>query len=213
MQWEMDPGSSPGVTELNRYPSVIPGSIPLSSRTCFFVIPDLIRDPCWITRTAWLTNKPGLAPAGEALFFASPKKSTQKKGDPQSATPALRYGANLRRCGCGVRRGTRFAAAQRRSDSHGESDHEARALRRACHPATAPPQAQPAGVGQPNIQTSTRAFASLGRVCAARGACAREMGPSAAMARMDVRRVPFWMRLGRAGRGVACASERACFVN
>ena len=35
---------------------------------------------------------PGLAPAGEVLFFASPKKSTQKKGDPQSATPALRYG-------------------------------------------------------------------------------------------------------------------------
>ena len=27
-------------------------------------------------------GKPGLAPAGEALFFASPKKSTQKKGDP-----------------------------------------------------------------------------------------------------------------------------------
>jgi len=28
------------------------------------------------------SGKPGLAPAGEALFFASPKKSTQKKGDP-----------------------------------------------------------------------------------------------------------------------------------
>jgi hypothetical protein len=28
------------------------------------------------------SDKPGLAPAGEALFFASPKKSTQKKGDP-----------------------------------------------------------------------------------------------------------------------------------
>ena len=99
------------------------------------------------------------APAGEALFFASPKKSTQKKGDPQSATPALRYGANLRRCACGVRRGTRFAAAQRRSDSHGESDHEARALRRACHPATAPPQAQPQGVDsreQPNSHTGLR---------------------------------------------------------
>jgi hypothetical protein len=26
--------------------------------------------------------KPGLAPAGDALFFASPKKSTQKKGNP-----------------------------------------------------------------------------------------------------------------------------------
>ena len=27
-------------------------------------------------------GKPGLAPAGETLFFASLKKSTQKKGDP-----------------------------------------------------------------------------------------------------------------------------------
>ncbi|MBA4061969.1 MAG: hypothetical protein C0470_16690 [Verminephrobacter sp.] len=96
------------------------------------------------------------APAGEALFFASPKKSTQKKGDPQSATPALRYGANLRRCACGVRRGTRFAAAQRRSDSHGESDHEAWALRRPCHPATTPPQAQPAGGEQPNSHSGRR---------------------------------------------------------
>ena len=96
------------------------------------------------------------APAGEALFFASPKKSTQKKGAPQSATPALRYGANLRRCACGVRRGTRFAAAQRRSDSHGESDHEAWALRRPCHPATAPPQAQPAGGEHPNSHSGRR---------------------------------------------------------
>ena len=96
------------------------------------------------------------APAGEALFFASPKKSTQKKGDPQSATPALRYGANLRRCACGVRRGTRFAAAQRRSDSHGESDHEAWAHGRPCHPATAPPQAQPAGAEHPNSHSGLR---------------------------------------------------------
>ena len=96
------------------------------------------------------------APAGEALFFASPKKSTQKKGDPQSATPSRCEGANLRRGGCGVRRGTRFAAAQRRSDSHGESDHEARALRRACHPATAPPQAQPAGGEHPNSHSGRR---------------------------------------------------------
>jgi hypothetical protein len=28
---------------------------------------------------------PGLVPAGEALFFASPKKSTQKKGEPDSS--------------------------------------------------------------------------------------------------------------------------------
>ena len=31
--------------------------------------------------------KPGLAPAGEALFFGSPKKSTQKKGDPMVWVP------------------------------------------------------------------------------------------------------------------------------
>ena len=38
---------------------------------------------------------PGLAPAGEALFFASPKKSTQKKGDPNAAS--LRFASgNLR---------------------------------------------------------------------------------------------------------------------
>ena len=82
-----------------------------------------------------------------------------KEGDPQSATPALRYGANLRRCGCGVRRGTSFAAAQRRSDNHGESDDEAWALRRPCHPATAPPQAQPAGglgAEQPNSHSGLR---------------------------------------------------------
>ena len=32
-------------------------------------------------------QKPGLAPAGEALFFVSPKKSPQKKGDPAVCVP------------------------------------------------------------------------------------------------------------------------------
>ena len=104
-------------------------------------------------------------PAGHLLFLRRQEKKA-KEGDPQSATPALRYGANLRRGGCGVRRGTRFAAAQRRSDSHGESDDEAWAHWRPCHPATAPPQAQPAGGGQPNIQTATRVVAALDPVSA-----------------------------------------------
>jgi hypothetical protein len=89
------------------------------------------------------------------LFFASPKKSTQKKGDPQSATPSLGEGANLRRVGCGVRRGTRFAAAQRRSDNRGESVHEAAAHLRGCHPATAPAQAQSEGVGHRTAEQPT----------------------------------------------------------
>ena len=43
------------------------------------------------------------------LFFASPKKSTQKKGDPAVCDP---FGANLRRGVCGVLRGTRYALAR-----------------------------------------------------------------------------------------------------
>jgi hypothetical protein len=31
-------------------------------------------------------------PGGNSLFFASPKKSKQKKGDPAAWVPALRYG-------------------------------------------------------------------------------------------------------------------------
>ncbi len=53
---------------------------------------------------------------------------------------------------------------------------------------------------QPNSRTSIRAIAALGRACAARGACARDVGPSAAMARVDVLPpVPLWMRRGAQG--------------
>jgi hypothetical protein len=41
-------------------------------------------------------GKPGLAPAGEALFFASPKKTTEKKGEPNASPGTLcRYAALL----------------------------------------------------------------------------------------------------------------------
>ncbi len=103
----------------------------------------------------------GSRPACDSLSFASPKESEQRKGDPQSATSSRREGANLRRGGCGGRRGTRLAAAQRRSDSRGESDHEAAAHLRDCHPATAPAQAQPEGGGAPNSRTATRVVAAL----------------------------------------------------
>ena len=131
------------------------------------------------------------------LFFASPKKSTQKKGDPAVCDP---FGANLRRGVCGVRRITHFAAAQLRSNNHGESVDEACALRRACHPANAPPQAQPEGGGQPNSPTAKQPHGpSLRSAHTARAQAPRaaQTGPSAAMARMDVRlRVPFRMRRG-----------------
>jgi len=39
---------------------------------------------------------PGFAPAGEALFFASPKKSTQKKSEPNASPGTVcRYAALL----------------------------------------------------------------------------------------------------------------------
>ena len=55
-------------------------------------------------------DKPGLAPAGELLFFASPKKSNQKKGEPRPcrfavpcATRSVRDTcklASLKQCKC-----------------------------------------------------------------------------------------------------------------
>ncbi len=88
-------------------------------------------------------------------FFCFAKRKSPKKRRPPVCDPC----ASLRgRPASGRLRGAPWnslCAGARRSDSHGESDHEARALRRACHPATAPPQAQPAGGGaaeQPNSQ-------------------------------------------------------------
>ncbi len=57
------------------------------------------------------------------------------------------------------------------------------------HPATAPPQAQPAGGGtaeHSNSQTSNRAIAALGPNSRAHAQSAAQTGPSAAMARVDV---------------------------
>ena len=125
----------------------------------------------------------GSRPGGRGTFLCFAKEKYPKERRPPVCDPfAVRRG-NLRRGGSGVRRGTRFAAAQRRSDSHGESDHEAWALRRPCHPATAPTQAQPAGGGQPNIQTSARAVAALGPATTAPSA--RRLRPRSGAERSD----------------------------
>jgi hypothetical protein len=41
-------------------------------------------------------GEPGLAPAGASLFFASPKKSKQKKGEPNALS--LRFALGTLRC-------------------------------------------------------------------------------------------------------------------
>ena len=94
----------------------------------------------------------------------------QKKVTKEKATPSLRprrfapgHTCVVSAAGCAVELALRCA---RSSVSHGESVHEAWALRRPCHPATAPPQAQPAGVGQPNSQ---HPFGPLLRSASSRG--------------------------------------------
>jgi len=93
---------------------------------------------CWFEKHARVEGGSRVvAPAGDSLSFASPKESKQRKGDPQSATPSLCEGANLRRvvAGCAVELALRYV---RRSNNHGESEHEARALRRPCSPRNRP---------------------------------------------------------------------------
>ena len=128
----------------------------------------------------------------------------QRKVPKRKATPSLRplRGAKGRPAP-GRLRGAPWnslCAGARRSDNHGESDYEACALRRACHPANAPPQAQPEGGGQPNSPTAKQPHGPLLRSAqsAQRVALAPErFRPSAATARRDVRlRVPFRMRRG-----------------
>ena len=121
----------------------------------------------------------GMCPG--APFLASPKKEG-KEGDP-SLRP-LRGAKGKPAAGrLRVRRGTRFAAAQRRSDNHGESDHEAWAHGRPCHPRNRPPQAQPAGGEQPNSHWVVAALDPARKLRPARGTAPDEMGPSEAMAR------------------------------
>ena len=155
----------------------------------------------------------GLSPR-RARYFSLLR---QRKVPKRKATPSLRplRFATGQTCvvsvaGCAVELALRCA---RRSDSHGESEHEARALRRACHPATAPPQAQPAGVGQPNIQTTEQPDIHSGHCCARprlRGAwrlrprCGAERsdgpcGCSAPRAPLDAPR-----SAGFGGSGLAC---------
>ncbi len=149
----------------------------------------------------FLRTEAGSRPGGRGTFLCFAKETYPKERRPSVCGP---FGANLGRGACGVRRITHCAPAALRSDKRGESVHEACALRRACHPASTPPQAQPEGGGQPNSPTAqqpnsptaTRAVAALGPDGRRRFA-PRSARPSAAMARRDVRlRDPFRMRRG-----------------
>ncbi len=131
----------------------------------------------------------------------------QRKVPKRKATPSLRP----LRCATGQPASGRLrgapwnslCAGARRSDNHGESVNEAWALRRPCSPRNRPEAGAASrglGIRTSNSRIATRAIAALGPACAARGACAPEMGPSKAMACVDVLPpVPLWMRRGAQG--------------
>ena len=148
----------------------------------------------------------------------SPRQAThfsllrQRKVSKRKATPSLRplRCAPGQTCvgavaGCAVELALLLRSAARTTTASQSTKHARSDARATPQPPRRRRSQQGVDSRTSNSQTAPRAFASLGPACAARGACAREMGPSKAMARVDVRSrwVPFCMRLGRAGRGVA----------
>ncbi len=61
-------------------------------------------EACTSLRGCGPSSKPGLAPAGDLLFFASPKKPKEKKGDPMVRVPRAALRGNLR---CSPKAGSR----------------------------------------------------------------------------------------------------------
>ena len=96
---------------------------------------------------------------------------------------------------------------QLRSDIHGESVHEARALRRACHPAPAPPQAQPAGGGAAEHPNNRTASIHSGQRCARPSLrSAWRLRPRGGAERSAAKQRPVWMFCPLCPSG--CAEER-----
>ena len=131
-----------------------------------------------------MRTEAGSRPVGRGTFLCFAKETYPKERRPSVCGP---FGANLRRGACGVRRITHCAPAALRSDKRGESVHEACARGRACHPASTPPQAQPARGGE---RTAIRAIAALGLACQREALAPAKTRPSAAMARVVVGRHP-----------------------
>ena len=123
-------------------------------------------------------------PAAHPLFFASPKKSRQKKGDPAARVPCAALRGSLRCSVVGRHCGTHCAPAALRSDNRSESDHEAWACCAAHARPTpcAPRHAQRGWETHPGHccarpqPLSLQSSPGSGRVCSR---------PSAAMARIE----------------------------
>ncbi len=131
----------------------------------------------------------GVRPAAHLLSFASPKESKQRKGDPAVCVPArLRRTGQPAVLGRGAAPWNSLRAGALRSDSHGESDHEAGvSCGTPARPAPCAPRRIQKGVG------TTRVFASLDPAFAALRACASTPAPPE---KGRAQRWPVWGRWG-----------------
>ncbi len=148
----------------------------------------------------------GLSPR-RARYFSLLR---QRKVPKRKATPSLRplRCAKGQTCGVSVGGGAVELALRcaRRSDSHGESVHEAWALRRPCSPRNRPAAGAASRGREPNIQTAGHPFGPslrsawpAQRVALAPASWGRAQR-SEAKARVDVLSpLPLWMRRGAQG--------------
>ena len=165
-------------------------------------------------------REPGVARRASNFLLLRQKKVTKEKATPSLRPLRWRCGANLRRVGCGVRRGTRFALARAARTTtvsqltrHGRSDARATPQpprRRRSQQGGGRPNIQ-----QPNSQAAARAFAALGPISRAHAPRAARAGPSEAKARVDVRFAGSLLEApgARRARGGACAEGHTRFVN
>ena len=160
-------------------------------------------------------REPGLGPAADSLFFASPKKSKQKKGDPAVCDPC---GANLRRGVCGVRRGTRYALARcartttasqitkhARSDAHAtpQTPRRRRSQKGVNLRTAKQPNSQTAK--QPNSRTAEQPNSHTGHRCARPTPPGRKRRALRRLGRAQ--QWPVWM--SACGFPSGCAEERS----
>ena len=116
-----------------------------------------------------------MRPAAQSLSLTRQRKEP-KKATPTSATPALRFGANLRRSACGVRGGTRCVRCALFAQTSPASQTTKRV-----HAALHAPPRKPCAAG-----AASRGWENhTGHRCA-RPWCRLLSGPSAAMARVGV---------------------------
>ena len=129
----------------------------------------------WIDVLRALHASAGRDSPRQGDLLSCTRKKVGKESAPTSATPALRFGANLRHSACGVRRRT-HCALTRSVQTTAASQTTKRV-----HPAVHAPPRKPcaAGAASRGWQTHT------GHRCARPG-CPSLSGPSAAMARVDV---------------------------